>query len=180
MYFKWLEGTASEGRETIYVKGQYDDKIQVRTGRRDSLFPIQVALDLHSERATANSRHTIDEAGFGFLLDRLGQALAAQEAGDPKLGSFQYLGPQQRPEAAAPLECLLQQVPAGLEKNLPRGGQRYWFFCSDARLQESGLPVLIITYDEARREVEYYYHDLFNLNVVSPQDFDPKFVWAKR
>ena len=179
IYFKWLEGTAGEGRELIYVKGMYDDKLQVRTGKRDSLFQMQVQLDLHSERATANSRHTMDEAGFGFLLENLGQALASQDAGDPKLGTFQYLGPQQRPESAVPMECMLQQVPAGLEKQLPRGGQRYWFFCSDPRLQECGLPVLIITYDEARREVEYYCHDLFNLNVVSPQDFDPRVVWAK-
>lgn len=180
IYFKWLDGTANEGREIIYVKGMYDDKIQVRTGKRDSLFQMQIALDLHSERATASSRHTMDEAGFGFLLDSLGQALASQEAGDQKSGSFQYLGPQQRPESAAPMECILQQVPAGVEKQLPRGGQRYWFFCSDTRLQECGLPVLLITYDDSRREVEYYFHDLFNLNVVSPQDFDPKVVWAKR
>jgi hypothetical protein len=180
VYFKWLEGTACEGREIIYVRGMYDNKLQVKTGRRDSLLPMQVSLDLHSERVTANSRHTMDEAGMGKLIDGLGQALAAQEAGDTKLGVFQYLGPQQRPESAVPMECMLQQVPGGLERHLIRGGQRYWFFCSDTRLQECGLPVLVITYDENRREVEYYYNDRFNLNVVPPQDFDPRIVWAKR
>jgi hypothetical protein len=180
VYFKWLAGTASEGREIIYVKGMNNNEILVKTGRRDSLIPLQTSLPLNSERATANSRHTMDEAGLGRLLDGLGEGLASQEHKANKLGTFQYLGPQQRPEAATPMECILQQIPPGIEKHLQRGGQRYWFFCTDTRLQECGLPTLVITYDEARREVEYYFHDLFNLNVVSPQDFDPKVVWAKR
>ncbi len=158
----------------------YNNEIQVRTGKHDALWTMQVSLPLNSERATANSRHTMDEAGLGHLIAGLGEVLASIDSGANKFGTIQYLGPQQRPESPVPMECLLQQVPPGLEKHLPRGGQRYWFFSADTRLQECGLPVLLITYDDTRREVEYYFHDLFNINVLSAQDFDPKVVWAKR
>jgi hypothetical protein len=77
------------------------------------------------------------------------------------------------------MECLMQEVPARVEQYLPRGGTRYWFFCTDTRLQECGLPVLVITYDETKKEVEYYFNDRFNINVVAPQEFDPKVAWAK-
>jgi hypothetical protein len=79
------------------------------------------------------------------------------------------------------MECAIQQLPAGYEKHLPQGGQRYWYFCADPRAAECGLPVLLLTRDENNREVEYYCYDRLNINVgLRPEDFDPKTVWAKK
>jgi hypothetical protein len=181
VYFRWLPGTKHEGRELIFVHGQYGNQIQVRSGKGDLLSGVRTEVDPRSERATANSRRTIDEAGLDFSLRRLGELLDAQSSGRAANGTLQYAGSQQRPESRQAMECVAQQIPPGREKHLPRGGTRYWYFCTDSQLEEVGLPTLIITHDETRREVEYYHFDRFNLNIgLRPQDFDPDAVWGKR
>ena len=181
VYFRWLPGTKHEGRELIFVEGQYGNQIQVRSGKGDLLSGVRTEVDPRSERATANSRRTIDEAGLDYSLRRLGAVLDAQSSGRTENGTLQYAGSRQRPESRQPMECVVQQVPPGREKHLPRGGTRYWYFCTDPLVEEVGLPTLIITHDEARREVEYYHFDRFNLNIgLRPQDFDPNGLWGKR
>jgi hypothetical protein len=181
VYFKWVEGTACAGRELVYVKGQYNNLIQVRTGRGDFIAGLRKEIAPDSPMATANSRRTIDEAGLHPLIARLGQVLAAHESGAKTFGTLQYLGPQQRPESPVPMECLVQQVPPGVEKHLPKGGRRYWFFNADPQAPEHGLPTLIVTHDEAQREVEYYFFDRLNINVgLRPEEFDPQALWPRR
>ncbi len=180
VHFKWLQGTANEGREILYVHGK-GNLMQVKSGKGDLMAGVRVEIDPTSERATANSRRTIKEAGIGNVIDRFGVALADQAKGAKTYGPLHYLGPQQRPESQTPLECVAQQVPPGLEKHLPKGGLRYWFFCTDARTKEYGLPVLVLTYDETRREVEYYCYDRLNTSIgLRIEDFDPNEVWRKR
>jgi hypothetical protein len=181
LYLKWLPGAKLEGRELVYVPGQYNSQIQVRSGKGDLLSGIRTEVDPRSERATANSRRTIDEAGLDFSLRRLGEVLDVQTQGRNELGTLRYLGSQQRPESKRPFECVVQQIPPGREKHLPRGGVRYWYFCSDPQVEEHGLPTLIVTQDENQREVEYYHFDRFNINIgLKPLDFDPDALWGKR
>jgi hypothetical protein len=180
VYFKWLEGTEHEGREILFVKGQNKGMMQVKTGKGDPFPGMTISMDPRSERATANSRRTVDEAGIGNMIDRFGVVLVALEKGTREYGTLQYAGQQQRPESPYPMECVIQQVPAGLEKYLPRGGTRSWFFCGDPRVKEYQLPNLVVTQDETGREVEYYHFDRMNTNVCRPEDFDAATLFAKR
>jgi len=180
IYMKSLEGSPTTGRELIYVRGRFNNQLQIKAGRHDIMPGLRLEMDLHSPRATMNSRRTLDEAGFGNMITCFGVALAEMDQGKRPPDSMQYLGPQMRPETRQPLECALQTIPAGLEKHLPHGGLRYWFFSNEPLAAEYGLPVLIITLDEQGREVEYYFSDRLCVNVnLGDRDFDPDALWGK-
>jgi hypothetical protein len=180
IYFKWIGGQLV-GRELVYVKGKYDGKMQIRTGRGDVIAGFRTSLDPHSARATANSRRTIDEASFGNLIDGYGQALAAAQQGTPGYGSLRFVGLKERQEFELPLDCVEQRLPPGAEKHLPRGGTRFWYFNRDDRTRDYELPVLIITLDDQQREVEYYCYDRVNTNVgLKAEEFDPDVIWRRK
>jgi hypothetical protein len=180
IYFKWLPGTQNEGRELIYAAGRFGNQLQVRTGKGDILAGIRTEIDPRSERATANCRRTIDEAGLPAMLQRLTAVLASQQQGKTP-SVLHHLGAQQRPESRVPMECIAQRVLPGHEKHLPLGGMRYWFFCADPHSPEQGLPTLVITLDDNRRELEYYCFDQFKVNVgLRAEDFEPDAVWGRR
>src|SRR5439155_5341219 len=118
--------------------------------------------------------HPITETGFGPLIENFGRLAAGIDKGDAKVGTAKYLGRVQREEFQAPVEAVLQTVPAGSDPLLPKGGRRFWYFDVN-----SGLPVLYITHDPGG-EVEYYCHD----GIIWPapmddRDFDPERVWRK-
>lgn len=180
IYMKWVGGQLV-GRELIYVKGKYNNELQIRTGKGDIIAGFRTSLDPHSPRALANSRRSVDEAGIGNLIDGFGAVLAAQEKGATNLGALRYLGPTPRPESAVPMDCVEQTIPPGLEKQLPRGGVRYFFFNRDDRTRDYELPVLVVTNDPDRREVEYYCYDRVNTNVgLKPEEFDPDVIWKRK
>ncbi len=178
--FTWPKGSADEGREVIYVQGRFNNQLVVRTGKGDVLAGLRVELAPDSPRASANTRRSFLQAGVGYLIEALGEALREQRQGSYRYGRIHYLGRQARPESATPLECLLQEIPPGLEKYLPRGGKRFFYLATDARLPEFALPVLVITLDENEREVEYYGFDRFSINIgLRDEDFDPDRLWQK-
>jgi hypothetical protein len=181
VHFAWLPGTDNEGREVVYVKGLHNGNMVARSGKGDLLSGIRTEIAPNSPRVLSTSRRTIEDAGLSRLVNSFGDALNAQEKGDLQVhGRFQYVGPQQRPESATPMECVLQTVPVGKEKHLPNGGRRYWFFSTDTRGQEYGLPVLILCLDETGKEVEYYCYDRMSTNVgFKDKDFDPDVLWRK-
>lgn len=180
IFFKWIGGPLV-GRELIYVKGKYNNELQIRTGKGDPIAGFRTSLDPQSARATANSRRTVPEAGIGNLIESFGMVLAAQENGAATYGTLRYLGPKPRPESAVPMDCVEQTIPPNLEKHLPRGGTRYFFFNRDERTRDYELLVLVITLDETQREVEYYCHDRVNTNVgLKPQEFDPDIIWKRK
>ncbi len=179
-YFKWVGG-ALVGREMVYVRGKYDDRLQIRTGSGDPISGFRISLDPHSPRATANSRRTVDEAGIGHLIEEFGKRLTEHEQANGTGGFLRYAGRVERPESEAALECVEQSIPPGAERHLPRGGRRFWFFNQDSRTHEYQLPMLIITEDETGREVEYYCFDRMNTNVgLSTEEFDPERLWRRR
>ena len=178
--FTWPKGSADEGREVVYVPGRFNNQLVVRTGKGDVLAGLRVELAPDSPRATANTRRSLLQAHVGYLIEALEQAWREQQQGSCRYGRIHYLGRQARPESATPLECLLQEIPAGLEKHLPRGGKRFFYLATDARLPEFGLPVLVVTLDENEREVEYYCFDRFSINIgLRDEDFDPDRLWQK-
>jgi hypothetical protein len=175
VYFKWL-GPEAKNREVVYVKGRYENVIHTLTAAGDILFVpagkhIKVAPD--SVLVKSKSRYPITEAGVGTLIERFGRMVEAAEKGDQREGAVKYMGQIKRPEFDNNLETVLQVLPPRTDSTLPRGGQRYWFF--DTTLF---LPVLIITQDDTGREVEYYCHDRFLLNVkLDEDDFNPDRLW---
>lgn len=180
MYFKWIGGTLV-GREMVYVKGKYDNRLQIRTGSGDPIAGFRISLEPHSARATANSRRTVDEAGVGNMVEQFGKLLEAHTMANGKGGCLRYLGLQERPESEVAMECVEQTIAPGEEKHLPRGGRRFWYFNQDSRMRENELPVLVVTLDETGREVEYYCFDRMNTNVgLSMDEFDPDYLWRRR
>ena len=175
VHLKWL-GTEGKGREVIYVRGKFKNEMQVLLAPNDlfaSLMP-RTSIAPDSSMARAKSRYPITETGFGPLIARFGQLAAAAEKGDAPSGTVKYQGRVSRPEFAAPVEAVRQDLPAGSDPLMPKGGQRQWFF--DV---ESGLPVLIIANDPSG-EVEYYCHD----HIIGPahlddDDFNPD-RWGKK
>jgi hypothetical protein len=179
VHLVWLEGD-SKGREVVYVKGRYDNKLFTRLGPNDGNMLMRpgsrVALAPDSPIARSSSRHSITEAGIGFCIDRFGRLVEANARGDKRWGTLTYLGPQKRPEFETPVEGAEQIIPAGIDKDLPRGGRRLWMF--DAA--RNHLPALIVTTDDHGHEVEYYLHDRYIYPVpLDDKDFDPDTLWGK-
>jgi len=176
VYMKWI-GKESNGREVVFVKGQHEDKIHTLVAAGD--VPL-VAAGKHMSFAVdsilvrANTRHPITEAGLGSIIERFAHVVEQSEQGDPRAGTLKYLGLIKRPEFEAKGEAVLHVIPPRVDPLLPGGGQRLLFF--DAALH---LPVLVVTQDEAGREVEYYCHDRFLIpGRLDDADFDPS-RWDK-
>jgi Protein of unknown function (DUF1571) len=177
VYLKWL-GKECHGREAVYVKGMFEDKIHTLLAAGDVPFmPAgkRLALAPDNPLVLSSSRHRISDAGVGVILERSGETLAALERGDTRRGSVKYLGPIQRPEFPSPSEALELTIPAGAEPQLARGGRRVLVF--DAG---NHLPVLVQTYDETGHEVEYYCYEHFQYPVrLDDDDFNPDRLWKK-
>jgi hypothetical protein len=175
VYFKWL-GAEGKGREVVYVKGHYDNKLHTLTAAGDiPLLPAGKRFPVNPDGVLvkSKSRYPITEAGLGGLIDRFGKLLEAQERGDTHQGTLKYLGAMKVPEYENKVEGVLQTIPPMGDPNLARGGQRLWFF--DPVLH---LPMLIITKDDTGREVEYYCHDRFMYPVnLTDDDFNPDVLW---
>lgn len=181
VYMKSLEGSPTAGREVVFVKGKFNNMMQIRTGRGDVMPGIRLELSPQSPRATLNARRTIDESGFSNIIKRFEVALQRDLQSSTEADAVIYVGQLERPESSYPYDVVLQHIPPGQEKHLPNGGQRFWYFCADPKAAEYGLPTLITTFDEKKREVEYYFHDRLVVNVdLDERDFDPDRLWASR
>jgi hypothetical protein len=173
IYMRWL-GNEAKGRELLYVKGQYDDMLHILPGSGETgLFHLTSrSVERHPDgpRGLGKERCPVAELGVGPWIERFGRLLDAYERGDPKAGTLKYLGSLKRPEAEAAVEGVMHTIPPGVEINLPKGGQRLWFF--DSTLH---FPVLVITHDAQGQEVEYYCFDrfLFPPGRFSDADFNP-------
>jgi hypothetical protein len=171
VYFRWV-GPEARGREVVYVQGRYEGKIHTRLAAGDAwLMPAGARFSISPDNpmARGRGRHPITEAGIGFLVQRFGQLVQSG-------GRLTYLGPLSRPEFAAPVEAVEQEIPPGAEAALPSGGRRQWFFAAD-----SHLPVLISTRDGTGHEVEYYCYEQVRYPVqFTDEDFNPDHLWARR
>ncbi len=176
VHFKWLGDTA-KGREVVYVKGRYDDKIHTKLAAGDApLMPAgaRIAVAPNSILARSASRHPITNAGIGHCIDSLMAQLTAQERGDRREGTLTAIAPQRRPEYPQPVETIERVIAPGAEPELPRGGRR--LICFDPDWQ---LPLLVVTYDDKGREVEYYRYDRIQAPVnLDDDDFNPDKLWA--
>ncbi|MGQ0636271.1 MAG: DUF1571 domain-containing protein [Planctomycetaceae bacterium] len=68
VYMKWLEG-GDEGRELLYVEGQYENRMQVKLGGPKGNILPRLKLDPHGSMAMAEARHPVTEMGLLQLAD---------------------------------------------------------------------------------------------------------------
>ncbi|HZZ80455.1 MAG TPA: DUF1571 domain-containing protein [Gemmataceae bacterium] len=176
VHLKWL-GEKGKGRETIFVKGKFNDQMQILLSKDDpfSIFLPRISKAPDDSMVRAHSRHPITETGFGPLIARFGALAAANEKGDTSGGKATYLGQVDRPEFKdKKVEAVHQLLQPGNDPLFPNGGQRWWFFDP-----QDGLPVLVIAHDPTG-EVEYYCHDkIIHPAHLRDNDFDPDRLWKK-
>jgi Protein of unknown function (DUF1571) len=172
VYFKWL-GEEGKGREVVYVRDRYEDKIHTLLAAGDvPLMPAgrKLALSPDNPLVQAASRHPITHAGICYLVGKYAQ-LAAANLSRP--GLLRYIGPISRPELPQPVEAVEQQILSGEEPLLPHGGKRVWMFD-----ESNHLPVLVSTQDAEGHEVEYYCYDRIQFGVpLDDADFNPDILW---
>jgi hypothetical protein len=155
VYMKVLSD-AGHGREVLYVKGQFGNKMHVITGKGDNILVgagFKTEIDPDSRMATSKSRYRIYEAGFGRTLSGLVKHLAS--------GTVQSLGQVKRPEFPYPLDGLDITIRPGEDPMLSKGGHRRVFLDAKPDSPSYRLPVLVVTTDANGREVEYYCFDRF-------------------
>jgi hypothetical protein len=175
VHFKWL-GDEGHGREVVFVRGRFDDKLHILTAANDIPFtPAGRRLDLSPDSimVRAASKYPITEAGIGNMIGRFGRMLDAVHAGGSGI-TVKYLGPVQLPEYPTPLEGVECQFPPGREPEIPDGGKRLTYFDSLTH-----FPVVSLTYDPSGREVDFYCFDRFQLDVnLDDDDFNPEKLWG--
>ncbi len=178
VHFKWL-GKTAEGREVVYVKDRFDNKIHTKVAAGDSLLmPAGSRLSLSPDNplVRAASHHPITDAGICHCVQSLAALLEAQERGDRRLGTLTVLSPQRRPEYPKPVETMERLIPPGIEPDLPRGGRRLIYFDPDWQ-----LPMLVVTYDDRGNEIEYYHYDRLITPVnLDDDDFNPDKLWSQK
>jgi hypothetical protein len=169
---KWI-GSEGQGREVVYVKGQYENKIHTLLARGDMPFAPagkRIALAPDSIFVRSASRHAITEAGLGNLIERFGQVLEATEKNPQAFGTLKYQGLLKRPEFEGQLEAAEQIIPPGVEPHLPRGGRRLWLFDPATH-----FPAGVLTWDDKSHEVEFYSYEQLQYPVqLDPDDFNPE------
>ncbi len=177
IYFKWLSKEGA-GREVLYVKGRYEDKIHTVLAAGDIPFmPAGKRMALSPDNILVRSatRHPITQAGIAASIDKIGEFISAIERGDRKAGTVTVIGPIQRPEFEKPAYAIEHVLGVGFDPSMPRGGTRWYYFDP-----ENGLPMLITAKDERGQEVEYYRYDRLQPDVnLDDSDFDPDSIWAK-
>lgn len=167
VYLK-VTSEAGLGREVLYVQGRDDKGLHLVTGKGDHfLRGFKTRLRLNDSRLTAKSRYSVTEAGFARTLAGLSAAVQQQSA--------RIIGPEQRPEYPYPLTLVQVKIPSGGEPQLPRGGTRSIYFDTRPDSPTYLLPVLVITHEPDRKEVEYYLFDRVRLPAhFTNADFDPE------
>ncbi len=161
VYMKVVAG-AGEGREVMYVQGKFAGKMHVLTGKGDNLLVgvgFKTEIEPHDKQATAKSRYTVDEAGFGRIMGGLKKQLALA---DSKV-VLKALGAVTRPEYPYPLDGVEAVIPPGVDPTLPKGGTRQMFFDPKPESPSYRLPVLVLCKEPDGREVEYYSFDRFKV-----------------
>jgi hypothetical protein len=177
VYLKWQR--PYEGREAIYVEGQYDGKVMVHSTGVEKVVGGTVALNPRGEMAMENSRHDITEAGIGNLVEQLVTRWDAER----KLGQTKVEIKERAVVDGRP--CFL------VKTTHPNDPRHYAYHRSSVFFdKEHGLPIRFEGYDWPRRGSapdgdkveEYTYRDLkFNTSLTSA-DFstdNPKYNFGR-
>ncbi len=179
---KWL-GQEGQGREVVYVQGQYAGKMYVMPTKQDSfpLPPMRMSFMPDDSMVRSKTRHDIREAGLGESIKHLGETLDLIAKNPAQRNRLRYLGLVTRPEFVSPMEGIEETIPPRTEPLLPSGGKRVTFYDTGAQSVSKDMPVLVIAHDAANKEVEYYCFDRFLFPItLNNSDFDPEQIWKKK
>ena len=168
LYFKFIQPNA--GREAIYVKGHYNNKIVAHDVGIGRVIAGTMHLDPKGGMAMEENRHPVSEAGIGSLIDTVEKHWKLElRPGEAQVVFHPNMQVGDRP-------CLM------VESTHPKEDARYMFhkvkFYVD---RELGLPIRFEAYDwpehpgAAADLVEEYSYMNLRTNVgLKDRDFDPK------
>ncbi|MCE9534707.1 MAG: DUF1571 domain-containing protein [Planctomycetes bacterium] len=182
VHLKWI-GTEGKGREVLYVQGQHNGKMHVKPSKEDAspLPPMRMSFNPDDSMVRSKSRHDIRQAGLGDAIRQLGNILDMIARDPSQRYRLKYLGQVTRPESVNKMDTVEETILPKTEALLPQGGRRIYFFETGTELRSRGLPTLVIAYDAANKEVEYYCFDNFMLDIkLNDADFDPDLVLKKK
>jgi len=168
-YLKWTEGQG-KGSESLYIKGQNDDKMLVHLPGLYKFFVFSMAPG--GKRALKNNRHTIEQIHFGFFIDMIKHNL--DMARGDSTAVIKIAG-----------EEMLDGVPT-LSIVGEFGGNREYYgkrvIINIAK--DNNLPVKIEVFGEDDRLLESYYFTDIVLNAgLKDSDFaadNPEYGFKKR
>jgi hypothetical protein len=181
LHIKWI-GLENQGRELVYVKGKYDDKVQILTGKGEGLLirsGARWAFPPTDSQVRSKSRFDIREGGMSLSLDWFGRVIAIMDNDPSQATRMRYVGLKPRRERESGLDAVEEVIPPNWEPLLPKGGKRTTYFDPEPSSPSFGLPVLVVTLADTGREVEYYWFEQFNSIKPSDADFDPDRLWKK-
>ncbi|MBN9118959.1 MAG: DUF1571 domain-containing protein [Planctomycetes bacterium] len=153
-------GGSGKGRETVYNPGAHEDKLYVMLGEGDSRLMragiIAPPVSPDDSRVKEKARYSVREAGFGRWITGLSTAVANVEAGRIPADVLTFDGEVKRDECSYPLVGVTHRFHPGDDPLIAGGGTRHYFFDMRPGSPSFGLPVLLIAFDAAGKEVEYY------------------------
>ncbi len=168
LYFKFIQPNA--GREAIYVKGRYNDKIVAHDVGLGRVVAGTMHLDPKGDMAMEENRHPVSEAGIGSLIDTIEERWKLElRAEETRIIFHANMQVGDRP-------CVMvATIHAGKDP-------RYMFhkvkFFVD---RELGLPIRFEAFDWPARPgaapelMEEYTYANLRINVgLKDRDFDPK------
>lgn len=164
--FKWI-GPEANGRELVFVKGRYNNELHTLLGPGEKIpfMPRKMSLSPDSPFVRGRSRHDINEAGIGHIIEQFGGQLNS-----PQAHLLRYAGTVKQAEYPQPLDTIEQTIPPGGEPQLPRGGRRLISYDP-----VSHLPVQVVTRDDRNRQVEFYLYEHIQFPVaLTDNDFNPE------
>jgi len=158
VYMGWREGP-HEGREALYVRGRYDNKV---VGHEGGWFNIvTLHMDPEGSMAMRGNRHPITDSGIGRLIEIVGGNVRRAV----KNGELELSGPEPSKVSGRDAEYYIAMLPAG----------RDYYGTRIEMWVDSGLhlPVKIKIYDETGMMVESYeYRDIVINPGISGDEFD--------
>ena len=168
LYFKFIQ--PNTGREAIYVKGHYNNKIVAHDVGLGRVIAGTMHLDPKGDMAMEENRHPINEAGLGSLIDLV------KNRWDTELHpgeSVILFHPQAK---VGDRSCLM------VESIHPRKGPEFLFHKVKLYIdKELNLPIRFEAYDWPKQPgadpelIEEYTYVNLKLNVdLKDRDFDPK------
>jgi hypothetical protein len=171
-------GESGKGRETVYNPGAYGDKLHVMLGAGDNkLLPagfVAPPVSPDDTRVKEKARYSIREAGFGKWITSLRTIVAKLEAGQLTPDAVTFHGEVKRDEYPYPLVAVTHKFRPGDDPLIMSGGTRQYFFDMKPNSPAFGLPVLLVAFDAAGKEVEYYLAEkLKNPANLTDANFDP-------
>lgn len=170
-------GETGKGREIVYNPRAHDDKLYVKLGKGDPLPGagfIAPPISPDDAKVKERSRYSIREAGFGRWISALAATVAKAEAGLSPPDAVTFNGEVKREEYPYPLVGVSHKLRPGDDPLLLNGGQRLYFFDMRTNSPSYGLPVLIVAFDAAGKEVEYYLTEKMNNSAnLTDANFNP-------